>query len=71
MICLHPEMKQAIRYANIGIGVGTLIIIVGAFSLRGLGEGALQAVGLVALFGGLAVYLALQERARRRRDRDQ
>jgi hypothetical protein len=60
-------MKQAIRYANIGIGVGTLIAVVGAFALRGLGEGALQATSLTALFGALAVYHVLQERARRKR----
>jgi hypothetical protein len=60
-------MKQSIHYANIGIGVGTLVAIVGSFVFRGSGEGALQLVGLAALFGALAVYLTLQERARRKR----
>lgn len=58
-------MKQSFRYANVGIGVGTLIALVGVFTLRGLGEGALHAVGLAAMFGGIAVYLALEERAGR------
>jgi len=67
VICLHRDMKQSVRYANIGIGVGTLIAFVGAFTLRGLGEDALHLVGLAAFFGGLAVYFALEERARKRR----
>ena len=67
MICLQTNRRQSFRYANIGIGVGTLITFVGAFALRGLGEGALQAVGLVAFFSALGVYFALEERARRRR----
>jgi len=60
-------MKQSFRYANIGIGIGALIAVVGAFALRDLGEGVLQAVGLLALFSGVGVYLALEERARARR----
>jgi predicted MFS family arabinose efflux permease len=60
-------MKQSIHYANIGIAVGAAVTVAGVFVLRGLGEGALQFVGLAALFSALAVYLALQERARRGR----
>lgn len=65
-------MKQSIHYANIGIAVGTLVAVVGVLALRSLGEGALQLVGLAALFSALAVYLTLAERARRgRRKRPQ
>ena len=60
-------MKRSIHYANIGIAVGALIAVVGVLALRGFGEGALQFVGLIALFSALAVYLALEERARRGR----
>jgi len=64
--------KQSFRYANIGLGVGILILLLGVLFLRGAGEGALQAVALVGLFSSIAVYLALDERAERaRRKRDQ
>jgi hypothetical protein len=60
-------MKQSIHYANIGIGVGALVAVVGVLLFRGVGEGALQLVGLAALFSALAVYLRLEDRSRRRR----
>jgi hypothetical protein len=62
-------MRQSIRYANIGIGVGTLIAVIGVLALRDLGEDALQLVGLAAFFSAFAVYRILDERSRRRRDR--
>jgi 4-amino-4-deoxy-L-arabinose transferase-like glycosyltransferase len=61
--------KQSIRHANIGIGATCLIALVGAFAFRGLGEGALQMVGLVAFFSSFAVYGLLEKRARRKRRR--
>jgi uncharacterized membrane protein YecN with MAPEG domain len=63
-------MRQSIRHANIGIGVCTLVAIVGVLALNGSGEGALQLVGLAAFFSAFAVYWALEERSRRRKRRD-
>jgi presenilin-like A22 family membrane protease len=56
-----------VRFGNIGIAVGTAILVVGALVFRNSGEAALQAVGLIGLFAGLAVGLFLDGRARKRR----
>lgn len=61
----------SLRYANIGLAVGTAIMLVGVILLRNAGEGAIQAVGLVGFVSVFAVYGFLDERARRRRERGQ
>lgn len=62
-------MRQSIRHANIGLAVGAVILIVGVFIFRNSSEAAIQAVGLIGMFGGLAVAQGLDERDRRRRER--
>lgn len=59
---------DGIRYANIGIAVGMVIVVAGVLVFRH-SEGALQAVGLIGMFVGLAVALCLYERADRRNKR--
>jgi hypothetical protein len=60
-----------VRYANIGVGVGMTILVIGAILLKDAGEGALQALGLASFFLGLVVCHGLDERNRRRQRRDQ
>lgn len=60
-----------VKYANIGLAVGASILVVGAFLLRDAGEGALQALMLVVFVVTFAVYHGLDERDKRRRQRDQ
>lgn len=60
-----------VRYASIGFGVFLIILIGGAVLLRDAGEGALQAVFLIAFVACFAVYHGLDERAKRRESRDQ
>jgi predicted MFS family arabinose efflux permease len=57
---------MGLRYANIGIAVGSIIIFGGAFIFRHSGEAALQAVAVVGFVAAFVVYHALDERARRR-----
>jgi predicted MFS family arabinose efflux permease len=57
---------EGLRYANIGIAVGAVIIIGGGIAFRDAGEGALQAVALIGFFSALAVFSGLASRAKRR-----
>lgn len=59
------------KYANIGVAVAVVIMAVGGFLLRNAGEGAIQALGIGAFFACFAVYIGLEERARRRSKRSQ
>jgi hypothetical protein len=61
---------NGIRYANIGIAVGTVIIGVGVFLLKDSSEAAIQAVGLIGFLIGAAVYAVLDERATRREEKN-
>jgi hypothetical protein len=63
--------RASFRYANIGIAVAAVIMAAGVITLRGAGEGALQAVGIGAFLAAMAVYLLLCERDDRRRRRNQ
>ena len=63
-------MRQSIRYANIGIGVGTAIVIASVLIFRNSSEAAMEAVGLIGMLGALAVAIGLNERARRRQKRE-
>lgn len=60
-----------VRYANIGLGVGMLTLVVGVIFLKDAGEGALQALVLGSFFLTFAVYHGLDERDKRRRSRGQ
>jgi hypothetical protein len=61
-----------LRYANIGLAVSAVILVVGVVLFRDSGEEALQGVGLAAFVIGSAVYLSLEKRAERReKDRAQ
>jgi len=57
---------DGLRYANIGIAVGAAIAVAGATVFRNFGDGALQAVGLIAFISTFVVYHGLDERAKRR-----
>jgi hypothetical protein len=58
---------EGIRYANMGIAVGTAIIVAGVLLFKDSSEAAMQAVAMVGFFAALAVYLVLDVRAQRRK----
>lgn len=60
-----------LRYANIGLAVGFVIMVVGGILLRDAGEGARQALVLLIFVSVFAVYGFLDERDKRRKRRDQ
>jgi hypothetical protein len=60
-----------IRYANMGVGVAAVILVVGRILLKDAGEGALQALCLVAFVACCVVYVSLDERNKRRNRRGQ
>ena len=62
---------EGIRYANIGIVVGAGIIVAGVLLFKDSSEAAMQAVAMVGFFVALAVYLVLDERSQRRKNRPQ
>lgn len=57
---------KGIRHANIGIAVGSAIMIAGVLAFKDSSEAAMQAMALVGLFTALAVADVLGTRARRR-----
>lgn len=63
--------RDGMRRAHIGAGVGFLVMLVGVVLFHDAGEGAIQAVGLVGFIVACGVYVFLDERARRRQERDQ
>jgi hypothetical protein len=54
------------RYMNIGLAVGTAIIIAGVLAFKDASEAAMQGVALVGMFVGLALGLWLDTRAKHR-----
>ena len=62
---------DGIRYANMGLAVAFVILLVGGILLRDAGKAALQALGLGAFIAAGVVYITLDERDKRRRRRDQ
>lgn len=58
---------EGIRYANIGIVVGTTIIVAGVLLFKDSSEVAMQVVAMVGFFVALAIYLVLDEKAQRRK----
>lgn len=59
------------RYANMGVGVAALILVVGTILLKDSGEVAMQALGLGAFIACCVVYVSLDERDKRRKRRGQ
>jgi len=59
-----------LRQANIGIAVGVVVMVVGAFLFRNSGEAALQLVGIVSFASAFAVYFVLLGRAERENEKD-
>lgn len=62
---------ESIRYANIGLLVGIAFTVLGVLLFKDAGEAVVQAIGLIGFFLGLAVLIGLDERNKRRRERDQ
>ena len=60
---------DGIRYANIGLGVMIAILLPVALLLKDAGDAALEALGLFAFVTGGVVYVALDERNKRRERR--
>ncbi len=60
-----------LKYAHIGLAVGGTVLLLGAVLLKDAGEGALQALTVVAFILTFGVYHGLDERDKRRRRRDQ
>jgi hypothetical protein len=60
---------DGIRYANIGLGVMFVILLAGGILLQDVGKAALQALALFAFISGCVVYVALDERNKRREKR--
>jgi Flp pilus assembly protein TadB len=68
MNCLHKDkMRRSIRHGNIGIAAGAMVLLAGVLAFGHSNEAALQATALIGMFGGLALAVGLQERARRGR----
>lgn len=67
---MKENFRQSIRHANISIGVGALIVVVGVLVFRGFGEAALQLVAISTFVGSLGTYVGLKERARRQRSKN-
>jgi len=60
-----------IRYANMGVGVAFVILVVGGFLLRNASDVALQVLGIAAFIACFVVYISLDERDKRRKRRGQ
>jgi hypothetical protein len=58
-----------VRYGNIGIAVGTVLIVIAVLVFRH-SEAAMQAGAMLGGFIGLGVALFLEGRAAKRRERD-
>jgi hypothetical protein len=71
IVCESDLSMPGLRYANIGLAVGFVILLVGGILLRDAGEGVIQALGMFGFISAFAVYGFLDERAKRRRERSQ
>jgi uncharacterized membrane protein YfcA len=60
-----------VRYAKIGLAVGTVFVFTGAFLFRNAGDEALEAVALLGFILTFSVYHGLDERNKRRKRRGQ
>jgi hypothetical protein len=60
-----------LRYAHIGLAVGLMVLGAGLLLFRNAGDEARQAMALVSFVVTFAVYHGLDERNKRRQDRDQ
>lgn len=68
---MRDELKEKFRHANLVLAVAAPPYLVASLLLRHAGEGVLLGLAVVFFFGGLAAGLVLNERAERRRQRDQ
>ncbi len=59
-----------LRYANIGIGVGITIILMGVLVFRNKSEAAMQAVAMIGFISAFVVFHGLDEWAKRRKGKD-
>ena len=64
-------MMEGIRYANIGAAVAAAFILPGVLLFKDAGEGVVQAIGWAGFVLGGVIYKGLDERNRRRQERDQ
>lgn len=63
--------RKAMRRAHLAVAVGFVVMLVGAILFQDEGEDAIQGVGLVGLVITFGIYIFLDERAEKRRERDQ
>lgn len=61
----------SVRYANIGIAVAIAFLAPSLLLFKDAGQAVVQAIGLIGFFLGMVVMACLEERARRRQERDQ
>jgi hypothetical protein len=65
------ELPERLRTANIALAVIAPILVTGMILLRDASEAILQAFGMLMFLLAIALYLVLDERARRRQNNDQ
>jgi hypothetical protein len=61
---------NGVRYANIGAAVAIAITVAGVLLFKDSSDAAMQAVAMIGFVVGAAIYVFLDERATRRRERD-
>jgi multisubunit Na+/H+ antiporter MnhB subunit len=64
-------MRDDLRNAHIGFGVGVVVLVVGCYLLRNAGEDALGLLGLAVLVVSVGTFILLEDREERRQKRDQ
>ncbi|HEU4392972.1 MAG TPA: hypothetical protein VFR04_04965 [Solirubrobacterales bacterium] len=65
------ELRELFRLANISVAITIPILLAGAILLRNANEGLLQAFAMAGVLLPFAIFLALDERNKRRRRRGQ
>lgn len=61
--------RAGMRRANLAVVLGFVVMLVGVILFHDEGEGAIQGVGLVGLVVTFGIYIFLDDRARRGRER--
>jgi len=56
VICLHRDWKQSFRNADVGIAVGSAVVVGGVLIFRHSGEAALQAVAIIGFIAALVAF---------------
>lgn len=71
-VCVKLKIdRKAMRRAHLAVAVGFVVMLVGVILFQDEGEDAIQAVGLVGLVVTFGIYIFLDERAGKRRERGQ